>query len=128
MNTSFEAVPKHRYVPLAVLRAQILDAAIKILADGRQVTMATIRDCGVRGTQSRIYAIRKNLVDSGELPPEAGRVYQKRLAPNGKASLPPPPPPKVNINANKPMSHTEVSVRMYGVKRLRRQYRKKDRS
>ena len=125
MNTSFEAVPKHMRAPTASLVAEVLRTSLTILADGGHVTTPRLRVYGVRGATAKLIAIRDDLIATGKLPPEAGsRKYEQRLAPNGKASLPPPEPAKVEVGRRKPGSLTRTWVRMYGVKRLRRQYRK----
>ncbi len=130
MDMSFNRIPKQKHQPLESVRSRLRTVAMEMLAAGERISFDGLRARGVRGSTQRIRALRLELVAAGELPPEAGpRTYVQRAAENGKASLPPPPPPPTpKVAVSKSARQTRTWLRMYGIERLRRQYRKKDAS
>jgi len=85
--TTFECVPKHAHLPRSAQRAQVLAAALELLALGQRVSVQRLREHGVRGGTARLIEIRDKLIAAGKLPPEASaRFYTRCLHPHGKAS------------------------------------------
>jgi hypothetical protein len=84
-SATYEAVPRYRRQPRAVLRAQLRSAGLQILAAGERVSVQRLREYGVRGGTAQLIAMREEMVAAGELPPQAAaRIYAHSLHPPGR--------------------------------------------
>lgn len=63
-----EHVPKYARLPSEYLRALVLRAGHRIIAEGQYVSAETLRTYGVRGDNTKLKNIRDELIAAGELP------------------------------------------------------------
>jgi hypothetical protein len=117
-------------IPEETLRTEILRAAREILAAGEPMSIHRLREHGVRGAINRIIRVRKELVASEDLPPEAGahEYERKHTERHFNRSRVPPPLPKLPKSAKK-RSPAELSARrsilLYGYLGLKKDERTK---
>ena len=69
------AVPRRKHRSTTGLRQDILYASLELLADGKRVTLRSLRRLGVHGCNKTIMNMRNSMVELGELPREANSHY-----------------------------------------------------
>jgi hypothetical protein len=109
-----------------VIRDRIRSVVTEMLAAGERITCHGIRNHGVHTATSRINWLRRDLVHSGELPCDAmTRNYQRSPHQNGRTVVQPPEPARP-CKSRRPRSKiTEQCVQLYGIERMRREFRRK---
>ncbi len=68
------------------IRSSVLRASQEILSAGLRVNRRRLRELGVLGADYRIRRVRKELVDSGELPKETFPETERTRHPRGECS------------------------------------------
>ncbi len=110
-------------VPPEILKAQVLAAALVLIAEGKRVRNVGLREHGCRGGNELLVRTRNALVAEGLLPPEAAQSTGSQPEPPPIVVTPPPPkrqPPRPRPR----QSLTRRCVAEYGLERMRRQYRR----
>jgi hypothetical protein len=99
-------------IPEETLRAEILRASREILAAGQRVSRVRLGEYGVRGAVDRIIRVRKELVASGDLPPEAAAREYDRTHTERRIAPQPHPQPRSELPAPaKKRTAAELSAR-----------------
>jgi pilus assembly protein Flp/PilA len=109
-------------VDAEILTQQILVAGKRLAKENVFLTVKALRKLGVTGNETRIYRIRKQLVDAGLLPSDLIREHPHPIHRfNRKRDQ--PLPEEASRMAAEPLSFTQQMVRLYGGRRrLRREF------